>query len=43
MGCLIQIIILLICGGVGFVVGYIPGAVIGLIVGFWLIAKLNSH
>lgn len=43
MGCLIQIIIVLICVGGGLVLGYIPGAIIGLILAFVIIGKLNSH
>ena len=43
MGCLIQIIIVLICVGGGFTFGYIPGAIIGLILAFFIIGKLNSH
>lgn len=43
MGCLIQIIILLFCVGGGLRLGAIPGAIIGLILAFFIIAKLNSH
>ncbi len=43
MGCLIQIVILGVCAGAGFSVFGTVGAVVGLIVGFYLIAKLNSH
>lgn len=43
MGCLIQVIILGICAGAGFSAFGSVGAVVGLVVGFYLIAKLNSH
>lgn len=43
MGCLIQIVIVLVFTGIGGAVGLAPGAIIGLIVGLWIIAKLNSH
>lgn len=43
MGCLIQIIIVLIGVVGGFFLGYIPGAIIGLLLAFFIIGKLNSH
>lgn len=43
MGCLIQIIIVLVCVGGGFFLGYIPGAIIGLLLALFIIGKLNSH
>lgn len=42
MGCLIQIIILLICVGGGLTFG-MPGAVFGFVLWVLIIAKLNSH
>ena len=43
MGCLIQIIIVLVCVGGGFFLGYISGASIGLLLALFIIGKLNSH
>lgn len=43
MGCLIQLIIVLICVGGGLVLWSAPGAIIGLLLAFILIGKLNSH
>lgn len=42
MGCLIQIIVVLICVVGGFFLAFIPGAIIGLILALFIIAKLNS-
>lgn len=36
------IIICIICAGVGFCLGGPAGAIIGLIIGFLLISKMNS-
>lgn len=43
MGCLIQIIILALCVGVGTVIFPGVGTVAGIFIGLWVIAKLNSH
>lgn len=43
MGCLIQIIIIAVCAAVGTVIFPGVGTAVGVIVGLWFIAKLNSH
>lgn len=43
MGCLIQIIIVLVCAAVGSLIIPPIGTVAGVLVGMWIIAKLNSH
>lgn len=43
MGCFICIVLIAVCGFLGLWFGGVPGGVIGVLIGFFLTAKLNSR